>query len=171
MESQLSGPFALLIVGFLALLFIAIGVGLIFLHRRYLRQAEASMSWPEATGTVTVSKVVQGSNVLMSNDNDGESTPVFSPEISYTYQVAGLSYSSKRLSFGSVKSFSKRENAEKAAAVYPVGKQLTIYYDPKNPKEAVADRTAKKSNLMLIFGILFIIIGLATILIGALLIL
>ena len=170
MEIQLSETSTFLIAGFLALLFIAIGVVLIILHRRNIRKAEQSMSWLETTGTINESKVVQGSNVLMSNDEDGESTPVFFPEISYTYRVAGLEYTSKRLTFSGVKSFSKRENAEKAASLYPVGTQMPIYYDPKNPKEALVDRTAKKSNIFLTFGILFIILGLATVLIGALLI-
>ena len=168
METQLSDTSTFLIAGFLALLFLAIGVVLIILHRRNIRKAEESMSWLETTGTINESKVVQGSNVLMSNDEDGESAPVFFPEISYTYRVAGLEYTSKRLTFAGVKSFSKRENAEKAASLYPVGTQIPIYYDPKNPKEAVVDRTAKKSNILLTFGILFIIIGLATVLIGAL---
>ena len=99
METQLPQTATFLIVGFLAVLFITIGIVLIILHRRNKRKAEESMSWLETTGTVNESKVVQGSNVLMSNDEDGESTPVFFPEISYTYQVAGLEYTSKRLVF------------------------------------------------------------------------
>jgi hypothetical protein len=170
METQLSETSTFLIVGFLALLFITIGVVLINLHRRNKRKAEESMSWLETIGTVNESKVMQGSNVFMSDDEDGQSSPVFFPEISYTYQVAGLDYTSKRLTFAGVKSFSKRENAEKAASLYPVGAQLPVYYDPKNPKEAVLDRTAKRSNMILTFGILFIITGLATVLIGALVI-
>ena len=170
METQLSGTYTILIVGFLALLFISIGVVLIFVHRRQKRKAEASASWLEILGTVKESEVQQGTSVLMSNDEDGEGTPVFTPEISYTYQVAGLEYTSNRLSFGGKKSFSKRENAEKVTSLYPIGLKLPVYYDPKNPKEAVVDRTAKISNMVLILGIMFIFIGLVTILIGALVI-
>jgi hypothetical protein len=169
-ETQLTETSTFLIVGFLALLFISIGVVLIILHRRNKRKAAESAAWLESIGTVNESKVMQGSNMLMSDDEGDESTPVFFPEISYTYQVAGLEYTSKRLTFGGIKSFSKRENAEEAASLYPVGAQLPVYYDPKNPKEAVLDRTAKRSNMVLTFGILFIIIGLATVLIGALVI-
>jgi hypothetical protein len=169
METQLSETSAFLIAGFLALLFITIGVVLIILHRRNKRKAEESMSWLETIGTVNESKVTQGSNILMSDD-EGESTPVFLPEISYTYQVAGLEYTSKRLSFAGIKSYSKREKAEEAASHYPVGAQLPVYYDPKNPKEAVVDRSTKSSNMLLTLGIMFLIIGLATVIIGALLI-
>ena len=170
METQISETYTFLIVGFLAVLFITIGVVLIILHRHNKRKAEESMSWLETIGTVIESKVDQGSNVLMSDD-DGETTPVFLPEISYTYQVAGLEYTSKRLSFTGTKSFSKRENAEEAASHYPVGAQLPVYYNPKNPKEAVSDRTAKRSNMILTFGILFLIIGIATVIIGVLVLL
>ena len=170
METELSGTYVVLIVVFLAILFIALGIGLIILHRRQKRKAEESASWSETIGTVTESRVEQSTNVLMSNDEDNEGTPVFSPEISYTYQVAGLEYTSKRLTFGGKKSFSKRDNAEKVTALYPVYSQLPVFYDPKNPKEAVIDRTSKISNMILIFGILFIIIGLVTILIGVLVI-
>src|SRR4030042_6879553 len=150
METQLTETTTFLIVGLLTLLFIGIGALLIILDRRSKRKAEESMSWLETTGTVNESKVVQGSNMLMSNDEDGESTPVFFPEISYAYQVAGLDYTSKRLTFAGTKSYSKRENAKKAASLYPVGTQLHVYYDPKNPKQAVVDRTAKVSKMVLI---------------------
>ena len=170
METQLTETTTFLIVGLLTLLFIGIGALLIILDRRSKRKAEESMSWLETIGTVIESKVEQGSNVLMSNDEDGESAPVFLPEISYSYKVDGLENTSKRLSFAGIKSYSKRENAEKAASLYPVGAQLPVFYDPKNPKEAVLDRTAKRSNMLITFGILFIILGIATVLIGALLI-
>lgn len=170
METQLSGTYTILIVVFLALLFITIGVVLIFVHRRQKRKAEASASWLETMGTVKESDVKQGTNVLMSNDEDGEGTPVFTSEISYTYQVAGMEFTSNRLTFGGKKSFSKQVDAEKVTLLYPVGSQLLVYYDPKNPKEAVIDRIAKISNMVLIFGIMFVIIGLLTILIGTLVI-
>jgi len=170
METQLSGAYIILIVVFLTVLFIAIGVVLIILHRRQKRKAEESTSWSETIGTVHESKVKQGTNVLMSDDEDREGTPVFFPEISYTYQVGGMEFTSNRLTFGGKKSFSKRENAEKVTSLYPVGSQLPVYYDPKYPKEAVVDRTAKISNMLLIFGIMFVIIGLVTFLIGALVI-
>jgi hypothetical protein len=104
------------------------------------------------------------------SDDEGESTPVFLPEISYTYQVSGAEFTSKRMTYAGTKSYSKRENAEEAVALYPIGTQLMVYYDTKNPKEAVVDRTAKRSNMMLIFGIMFIFVGLVTFLVGALLI-
>lgn len=170
METELSGTYTILIVVFLAILFIAIGIGLIILHRRQKRKAEESASWLETIGIVNESKVQQGTNVMMSNDEDNDGTPVFIPEISFTYQVAGLDYTSNRLTFGGKKSFSKRDNAEKVTALYPVGSQLPVYYDPKNPKEAVVDRTTKISSMILIFGIMFVIIGLVTILIGVLVI-
>jgi hypothetical protein len=170
METQLSETTTFLIVGLLTLMFIGIGAVLIILDRRIKRKTEESMSWLETVGTVRESKVVQGSNMLMSGDENGESAPVFLPEISYSYKVDGLEYTSKRLSFAGVKSYSKRENAVKAALVYPVGAQLPVFYDPKKPQEAVLDRTAKRSILIITFGILFIVLGIATVLIGALLI-
>ncbi len=115
METQLTETTTFLIVGLLTLLFIGIGAVLIILDRRIKRKAEESMSWMETAGTVIESKVEQGSNALMSSDEDGESAPVFLPEISYSYKVDGLEYTSKRLSFAGIKSFSKRQNAEIAA--------------------------------------------------------
>ncbi|NJD61017.1 MAG: hypothetical protein C3F13_01220 [Anaerolineales bacterium] len=171
METQSSGTAAILIVIFLTVLFIAIGVILIFVHRLNKRKAEESTRWLATTGAIKESRVKQGSSMLMSSDEDGESTPVYTPEISYTYQVAGVEYASKRISFGGTKSYSKPENAEKDVALYPVGKEMTVYYDPKNPKEAVLDRTAKISNMILIMGIMFIIIGVVTVVVGALLLL
>jgi hypothetical protein len=170
METQSSGTVGILIVVFLTFLFIAIGVILILVHRRNKRKAEESAQWLQTSGTIKESKVKQGTNVMMSADDDTESSPVFSPEIRYTYQVAGAEYTASRVSFAGSKSYSKRESAEKDAALYPVGTQLPVYYDPKNPKEAVLDRTAKISNMVLIMGIMFIIIGLVTVIVGALLV-
>jgi hypothetical protein len=168
MTTQSSSTITILIVVFLSVLFIAIGIGLIFLHRRNKRKTEESLSWPATIGTVSESTVKQGSSVLMSSDENGESSPVYTAEVSYSYQVGGVEYTSKRVTFGGSKSYSKRESAEKEAALYPVGTQLTVYYNPKNPKEAVLDRTAKGSNMVLGMGIMFIIIGLITMSVGVL---
>ncbi len=171
MVTQSSSTITILITGFLTVLFFGIGVGLIFLHRRNKRKTEESLSWPETIGTVSESTIKQGSNVLGSSDEDGESSPVFTAEISYSYQVGGAEYASKRVAFGGSRSYSKRESAEKEAVRYPEGTRLPVYYDPKNPKEAVLDRTVKGSNMVFVMGIMFIIIGLITLVVGVLVLL
>lgn len=112
---------------FSVLLIDGILLGIIFFTRRKVEQAS---NWPSTTGTVTFSTV----EWRRSSDNNGSSAY---PVIQYTYQVMGQLLQGRKIAPGPEVGGS---GANKVVARYPAGTQVTVYYDPNNPSDAVLER-------------------------------
>ncbi len=95
---------------------------------KFLR-AKQSVQWPQATGTITVSRLVQTTY---------HQRKTFRGEIRYTYEVAGAEYSSTRVSFRRVNA-GARDGWQQLIAVYPAGKSVPVFYNPKDPSFSVLE--------------------------------
>ena len=121
-----------------------IGVGLGLCSAAYLVwmlvRLYGSKSWPSTPGKMLKSNVVE--------DSDG-----WAPRVRYCFTVRGRKYTHDRLYFH----LSTRMPNAKGAMVhldpYPVGKQIDVYYNPRNPQEAVLDR--EMPIWLVIFWIVF----------------
>jgi hypothetical protein len=83
--------------------------------------------------------------------------------VSYEYQVLGQSYTGAKVAFGVAKSYRFRSQAENALAYYPLDSQVTVYYDPSNPAEAVLERKVgdtSKTPFVKSLGVIVIFLGL-----------
>jgi hypothetical protein len=68
--------------------------------------------------------------------------------IVYTYTVDGTRYQSSRLGFDTRPRIEGYEGTEASyAEAFPVGKQITAYYDPEEPATAVLTRRQDRSPL------------------------
>lgn len=105
-------------------------VGNFFLLRTIMetqKRETAVRSWPSVTGKVGLSEV-------RVHRTDGHDTDF--PHVSYTYEVDGKTHrSSNILPGGDVGGI----NVESTLARYPKGAEVTVYYDPHNPKDAVLE--------------------------------
>lgn len=105
--------------------FICIVLGLssgIYLLWALIRQ-HASKRWPTTTGEILESNLEE--------DSDG-----WGPYVRYAYAVKGTN---DRLYFY-LSNRSSEQDAKKHLSPYPIGKAVTIYYNPQKPEEAVLDR-------------------------------
>lgn len=131
----------------LALTLIPIGLIVLFLllwalaARRKVRQ---SMAWEQTWGTVLFSMV----ETRRSSSSEGGTSTSYYPKIVYEYRVMGQAFHGDRFNLGEVGLGSYKRVAATVAA-YPVGKQIEVFYNPENPVEAVLQRTAPSSNLLL----------------------
>ena len=88
---------------------------------------KAVKSWPSVTGKVGISEA-------RIHRTDGHDTDF--PHVSYSYEVNGKTYrSSNILPGGDIGGV----NVESTLARYPKGADVTVYYDPHNPKDAVLE--------------------------------
>ncbi len=142
-------------VGIFMLVFGGAGVFLIIRTRKSKEKAEASQNWPSTLGQVTQARIRRD----MDMDEDGPSRYTYVPVVEYTYEVGGQSYTSRAVRFGFNPTFNNEAKAQAALAPYPVGGQVTVYYNPDNPAEAVLERSAGGSNVGLILGIIFIAVS------------
>ncbi len=95
-----------------------------------------SLSWPSVMGKVTRSEVVfQG--VHTEKERRGQSR--YAWLVSYTYTVDGRSFASDRKALDGDESVGHL-SAQKSKDAHPVGSDIRVYHDPKDPSRACIDR-------------------------------
>jgi Protein of unknown function (DUF3592) len=91
--------------------------------------AKKSAEWPTTSGTITFSHI----RFVRGRRFDG-----YLGEVQYRYRVGATDYLSSRLSFAR-DHLAAAEGWENALRPYPLGKAVTVYYDPRNPASAVLE--------------------------------
>ena len=127
MATKNSSPITTLIVG----VCLIIGAWLTYTNFSLpmAEEAKASESWPTAPGVITRSDVDQ----LI---DDGKT--MYAEEISYDFTVENKLYIGNRISSTSGKSrTSSLREVKKNLLKYPVGAEVTVYYDPELPNNSV----------------------------------
>jgi hypothetical protein len=93
----------------------------------------ASAHYPATTGQVTQSEV---------SPHRGSKGVTYRVTIRYSYEAAGRTWSANRLRYSTntspyTDSFARADKAYQRTGQYPVGTTVTVYYNPKNPQDAV----------------------------------
>jgi hypothetical protein len=101
---------------------------LIFIYLPY-RKVSQSRSWLQTTGRV------ETSDIVMHSDSEGGSSPY--PNVVYTYTVMGQALRGDHIQPGGDVGGMV---AYKTIKKYPVGAQVTVYYDPQNPSDSLLER-------------------------------
>jgi hypothetical protein len=156
MQTSFGPVLGILCGGFFFLLFGGVGVFLLYKAYKTRKQADASQGWPATQGQVTEAHVSRSSRT----DSDGDTQYSYSPNVSYTYQVGGNTYHGDKITFGFQQSFSSEAKAQTALQRFPVGGNVTVYYNSANPDEAVLERAAGGFGISLVIGIVFLFIAL-----------
>jgi hypothetical protein len=107
-------------------LFVAIALGLAYLAYRSSVLARRSQSWPTVEGRLMTSHVTT------------HGLAFYKLTVTYHYTVDGSSYCSSRIAFGSDLLFGLSA-AQHAVESCPVGGAVTVYYNPRNPRQAVLE--------------------------------
>jgi len=140
------------------ILFTAVGFCVVyFLGWPMLREAKASSAWPTCDGVITVARVES-----KQERRDGKTTTMYSHHIEYRYSVDGKELTGDRVwtSDGGTSS-NMSSFAKKAVARYPVGKEVTVHYDPAAPAVCVLEPGATwVTYLPLVLGGAFFLVGL-----------
>lgn len=137
-----------------SLLFFVLGVGLIIMSFVTRRKAKAALKWPVSPATIVSSEVRK--RVTYDSDSSSNRT-TYEPVVTYQYSVMGAPYDGSRISFGDKKT--SRKKAAEIVARYPVGSQVNARYNPEKAEEVVLETTARGSTGNLIFGLLFLVLG------------
>ena len=90
-------------------------------------------NWPRVMGKIESHGITH--DHTSHGDNDGGDRYI--PFATYVYFVDGQKYHGKRISFGDHGGSSKY--AQKAVEGYYIGMDVAVFYDPKDPGEAVLD--------------------------------
>lgn len=151
--SDLDGGDLLRWLRLLPLLFILVGALIVFFGRQIMR-ANASTAWPSVTGVVTISELGKH------RGDDRNDSTTYSADISYDYIVNDRDYVNGAVTFGSVQT-SDPSLARLVLKRYPVGREVAVYYNPANPRDAVLEPGLHSATWFLpAFGALFFVVGL-----------
>jgi len=104
------------------------------------RRIQAAENWKMTFGEIAES----GLRTVKKRRKGG----TFVPNVVYTYEVGGQDYRNNRIHFGVDGPTSVRPWVEEAAAKYPVGKRVNVYYNPQNPADSVLEKAAPLSKAM-----------------------
>jgi len=94
-----------------------------------------SSNWKGTSAVITSSKVRRDWD-----KNQGTPKTLYWFEVQYNYVVDDKTYQGERYTFHGNPSFSNKIEAEKLLEEFPVGKTITIYYQPDSPQESVIKR-------------------------------
>ncbi len=137
MSITFSSTTAMLLLGLFA--FLVLGIPLLASARHFYRAwkqyrwAKQSARWAVTTGTITHAALREEKHTP---DDDSAPFYTYHPEIRYTYIAEGKTHEGSRVQFGGFPDFTQAE-AQEILAQYPVGAQVTVYYDPDQPTNAV----------------------------------
>jgi Protein of unknown function (DUF3592) len=115
------------------LLFFIFGAVLILIGVTSYHKTRDTETWPTTAGTVNATRIRRY--------ND-EGTIRFAPEIEYQYIVDGQSYNSSVIQAGIFVHFAYEDEAKRFLDKYTVGRNIQVFYDPTNPKDAVLEAKA-----------------------------
>jgi hypothetical protein len=132
----------------MSLVFIAIGLGMLYYARSLSAKAQQSLSWPSTEGVISHSAVL----LQMRDTSDSTSTTTYKADVAYRYKVRGRDYSSDRLTLADFSSTARR--AQGIVGRYADGAPVTVYYNPVDPSDAVLERGGTSG-----IGVLYLIGG------------
>jgi Protein of unknown function (DUF3592) len=139
------------LAGFGVLIFIT-GMLMYLFHGNQRRDISSSKYWPSVVGTVISSAVEQ---------RNPKNKKVHSAAVRYTYNVGGKEYQSDRI-FWAPNEGTEKKMAEIVAA-YPVGKDIWVQHDRKQPASAVLepDKNTGLSPLVIYYAAGMMLVGIA----------
>lgn len=140
------------------------GVLLLISDRRVRGGTQIKHKWPAVQGVVISSSIRE--HLYFEKDTSILPGSRFEPFVEYVYSVQGRDY-------GTLASFGppvkKRAEAEEVIAHFLPGSPVTIHYNPENPGEEVLIPRLPSSGWIARAGIVFLLLGFASLLFTALL--
>jgi hypothetical protein len=131
-----------------------VAVFVLFKKWQLSQQVNASLSWPQTTGEITASALSEESSGTYDSPNR-----TYRANIRYRYKVGSRLLSGDKICVGGQLQLSLRGKAEAYLRQYPQGKSVTVYYNPRNPSDAVLETREETSWLYLLIGVVFAIVG------------
>ncbi|MFW5695132.1 MAG: DUF3592 domain-containing protein [Alkalispirochaeta sp.] len=120
-----------------------------------LSQHLQTLQWPSSLGTVD--RVV----IAPSSDPDDSRSPgeQFRPEVSYTYEVDGESYTSQRLGvFNWIYRDRRRASAYLERFDIAARNRIPVYYNPDDPEESILIRHIPWRRVEVVLAVLFLVV-------------
>jgi hypothetical protein len=119
------------------------------------RKAEAE-KWPSRRGVITTSYA----HLKRGSAGSSGYAPWWRAEVCGKYSDNGERFCVSRIRYGGFRWGGGKADAFDTVASYPVGREVAVYYSPKNPRETVleAHSSWKEMKILLGLGITFLLL-------------
>jgi len=128
---------------FFAMFFMLLGVTALMFGARIALEGWQAKSWPEAKGRIVLSKVTE----LRTSKNIRVARLCVT--LDYLYMVGQKIYEGHRLNSG-WRCFASENRVRQIMERYPVGKAVTVRYNPKNPEISMLEPGLNWTAFMLL---------------------
>jgi hypothetical protein len=125
-----------------------VALGLIVLAVHLHVVASHAEEWTSTAGVVIASYVRKTG---AGNAGEAGDTDSHSPVVKYEYRVGSDPYAGSRIGFGEF--FSNWYSSKNRIRAFPKGSNVTVYFDPQDPGNAVLDRTYPSVAIAMLAGI------------------
>jgi hypothetical protein len=127
------------------------GALIVLIMARFQWLGYHSRNWPTTMGRIATCKVMRR------RGSRGE--PAGTVRVTLAYEVAGKSYLGGRIGYHGAEGGTLAE-AESLARLFAEGSEVTVYYDPKNPRRAILQPGTSPMLLMaMLIGVGFLALG------------
>lgn len=126
-----------------------IGIYLIIDWQRVKSKIEKSLTW-----ALTKGEVIDRNIHIVGSLHGGEE---YAPVVSYSYVVGDQTFQSQVFSFGKGPRFVVYEEAIGMLDKYQLGDEVSVYFNPEDPAEAVLERDSPVSKRGMIVGVLLLV--------------
>jgi hypothetical protein len=132
------------------------GFGLLALAVAYFqwRRGETSRGWTRTTGRIVVSQVEELPGPVE------QGYPQYRPRIRYRFSVGSHDYEGRETAVGSTNASSDAAAVRREAERFPAGSEVTVFYDPADPRRAVLEPGAPRLAPLFLFGLALLAGGL-----------
>jgi len=141
---------------FFALMLSLLGVFALGIAWFQWRRGEASRSWTRTPGRIVTSRVeeVQGPSE--------EGYPKYRSMIGYEFSANGRSYQGAETAVGSSAASTSSDAtwARRETERFPVGREVTVHYDPADPRRAVLEPGVPQLLPLVAVGMVLLVAGL-----------
>lgn len=120
-----------------------------------LRQGGASKSWPSVEGKITRAQIVPREVVRAKK----QKVVLYDAAIAYSYTVAGHEYTSEKVRTD-LQAQPHTAEAERLIELYPVGRSVTVHYNPANPDDSLLEPGSDpQTTSLLVCGIVLAVVA------------
>jgi hypothetical protein len=142
--------FCVIVESCFALFLGGLGIFLIIIAQRYQPDDKECRSWPKSQG------VVIDNAIITKRTPKGRQSYV--PVLQYIYQANHRMIQGSNIHHSSTPRFLQQEKAQQMLENYPPGRKVWVFFNPKDPEEAVLEQFIYDPKQCLILGMIFIIL-------------
>lgn len=140
------------LIGYIVIIVIAAIFGVIsyWYGWRTMKKNKVAANWPIVPGVIISTEL----DSYIKYDDDGDASTMYTPLITYEYEVEGRAYTNNRVRVQAFVATNMQSVSSKKLEDYPVGGAVQVHYDPLNPEDAFLEIDSRKINVPMIIGVI-----------------